>query len=293
MAEPAGLLATTSGSCGLRGLRASCTERGLPFSISDGWRTLDMRLALDAAVEAAQASDAVDDLLQWPAAAGQWVGEPRQLGERWLQSLTLVRGSFLLKQTALSLADHNGVDGTLSVEEFRGIRQRAGSSSIPLIALRNLFCCSVEDDEDDPLTIQKRQTERTSTRELLVLLIEALRAVEEKRQRAAEAHAQVGSARPDLGPTGDPASYVFSLEPDQRHRSTSRSSFAGSSPVHLLFISDPAHLCAASFSPSHAYPRPAARGTPPVAEAHGRAEAPGGGAPAVAHGREEGTRLRI
>ena len=76
--SPAGLFATTSGGCGLAALRARCTDRNLPYSISDRWRTLDLRLALDAAIEAAQGlsdddgvsgatgDDTCEELLRWP-----------------------------------------------------------------------------------------------------------------------------------------------------------------------------------------------------------------------------------
>lgn len=66
--KPAGVFGTTAFYRTLdimSRLRAQCAARNLPLSVSDNWRALDLRQAMDDGINAAQQGSNVDTLLQW------------------------------------------------------------------------------------------------------------------------------------------------------------------------------------------------------------------------------------
>ena len=142
--------------------RRQCTSRGLPFSISDSWRTLVMRIAMDAAIADAAALErsdghdgAADGRHRLPAPRGAMVSRFSIVGCRLqnaLLAITLtVKGSWLRTQTisVLALLDpsaaiHSG--GFISTDELRRSHKGkpgddAGDDVLPilLIALRDLW----------------------------------------------------------------------------------------------------------------------------------------------------------
>ena len=211
MEHPAGEFAMSSGGSGLVELRRQCTSHGLPFSISDSWRTLVMRIAMDAAIadaaalfERSDGHDGVDDGV--PSVASPTRGDGVPLLDCWLPvaecspaDYLIVKGSWLRTQTIsdLALLDpsaaiHSG--GFISTDELRRSHKgKPGDDAgddvlpIPLIALRDLWVppggASTTTSGVDPFVrADSRDAEIT---ELVALLLQALDAVFEKRHRSA------------------------------------------------------------------------------------------------------------
>ena len=174
--SPGGLFAATSGICGRNELRARCSANQLPLSISDSWQSLDMRLQMDAAICEAQRTnqlgyDAAEALLQCPpllATSGAFM---------------LVRGSWLRTQDSSSLAHHDGITGIMPLEEMRANHRQHGPAQLPVVTLRDVW--------------DIRAVDAPKAAQMLELVIEALHAVAEKRQRIAHAHAQKRAAQED------------------------------------------------------------------------------------------------
>jgi hypothetical protein len=158
--HPAGLFAPTGGRS-LKELRDQCTEQRIPFSISDDWRSLEMRLAVQGGISAAQECSNMEPLLKFCVGA---------YGE---EGLLIVRASWLCTQVASSLAHHDGREGAVTLEELRTIHERFGSSLFPLIALRDPWCSTSANDSADTRA---------------GILIEAFHAVAERQRRVAEEH---------------------------------------------------------------------------------------------------------
>lgn len=158
--HPAGLIARNGGRS-LKELRAQCTAQRLPFSISDDWRFLEMRLLVDAGVAAAQESNSAEPLLM------DCIATYSQEG------LLIVRASWLRTQNAASLWRHDGREGTLTVDELRAIHQQSGTATFPLIALRDPWLSSSANETTDTLA---------------TILIQALNAITEKNRRLVDEH---------------------------------------------------------------------------------------------------------
>jgi hypothetical protein len=145
----------------LKQLRAQCTAQRLPFSISDDWLFLEMRLLVDAGIVAAQASNTAEPLLMHCIATyGQ-------------EGLLIVRASWLRAQNASSLGRHDGWEGTLTIDDLREIHQQSGTAMLPLIALRDPWLSSSANETADTLA---------------TILIQALDAVTERKRRVADEH---------------------------------------------------------------------------------------------------------
>ena len=123
-AWPAGLGSAASFSVPVAELRRICTEQDIPWSLSDDWRSLQVRLALRAAVD--DAKDAMD-------------------AERLLATLgpaAIVRGAWLRRQDGQALPRRRMREldeGLLRLDQLRDLRARFGVDALPVVSLVELW----------------------------------------------------------------------------------------------------------------------------------------------------------